>query len=310
MTSAPKRLADYPITHQSELTHPVREAVGHLKPPRGRMSVFTMGRVHMKAGSYDVWHTHRELWELLVAAEGTALEHFGGVPFEFRPGDLVIVPARALHGTLNNSPHSIYQYVLHFEMNDVPLVQQNPRFRATPGRPLCRLGRDEMLWFEQLFHQLWWEETMRNHGFETAQDALLRMMFVGIERLLAAGSHARAVVENPRPEVIKFLDHVRDAIGQAEPLQTAARKMGASYDSLRHRFKSEIGMSPKRFLMNLRMQQAKHLLLTTRLTIKEIAERVGYGDAHHFTAAFTRQVGLAPLHWRRQPKLGKSARIA
>jgi AraC-like DNA-binding protein/mannose-6-phosphate isomerase-like protein (cupin superfamily) len=306
MKEIPLRPSDFPVVHLPELTRAVRAAVGHPKPPpRGAMAVFTVARAEMRAGESDVWHTHHELWELLVQAEGVTREHFGGRPFEFRPGDLVIIPARTPHGTLNDNAHSIYQYTLHFEVNDVPLVEQSPHFRVTPGRPLCRLGRDELLWFEQLFHQLWWEETMRPHGFEWAQDALLRLIFIGIERQLAAAGHPNALLEKPRPEVMRFLNHVRDSIAEPQPLQAAARKMGASYDSLRHRFKHEIGLAPQRFLMDLRMQQAKHLLLTTRLTIKEIANRVGYADAHHFTAAFTRQVGLAPLYWRKRPRLGK-----
>ena len=67
--------------------------------------------------------------------------------------------------------------------------------------------------------------------------------------------------------------------------------------------KEETGLSPKRFLTSLRIQQAKHLLLTTRLSIKEIGDRLGYADAHHFSAAFARQAGQAPLHWRRRPDL-------
>jgi AraC-like DNA-binding protein len=160
-----------------------------------------------------------------------------------------------------------------------------------------------MLWFEQLFHQVWWEETTRLRGYESAEDALLRLIFLGLERHLAATGNEMVLSRLPAGDVMRFLGCVRDALGQPEPLRVASQQMGVNYDSMRHRFKREVGMSPKQYVMHLRIQQAKHLLLTTRLSIKEIADRLGYADGRHFTAVFTRKVGFAPQQWRRQPTL-------
>lgn len=255
----------------------------------------------MVAGQSDVGHRHESVWELMVQAEGTGMEHACGKQFEIRPGDVMLYPAGSRHGTHNRSRGSMYQYVIHFELTDVPQVEKNPRLRLMPGRPLCSLGRDGMLWFEQLFNQLWWEDTVRQEGVERVEDALLKLLFVGLERRLSRDTANLAHM--PRPDVMRFVNHVRESIAERSPLHVAAERMGTSYDSLRHRFKEEIGMSPKRFLTGLRTQQAKHLLLTTRLSIKEIAERLGYADAHHFSAGFARQTGQAPRYWRQRPDL-------
>jgi AraC-like DNA-binding protein/quercetin dioxygenase-like cupin family protein len=285
------------------LPHDVRVALGHPRPPpRGSLAVSSMGRMAMAPGDEsDLWHSHHELWEVQVQAEGQGTEHLGGEAYALEPGDLILVPPGALHGTVNGSRRTLFQYVIHFEANRVPLLERERAFCIAPGRPLLRLGPESRLWFEQLFHQLWWEETMRQPGFETAEDALLRLLLLGLARL--AGGQHDAPARQPRPDVLRFMNHVRDALSQPKPLHVAATQLGTNYDSLRHRFKQELGVSPREFVTNLRLQQAKHLLLSSRLTVKEISSRLGYASPHHFTAAFTRHAGKAPLHWRRRPDL-------
>lgn len=293
-----------PILREPAPSAAVRQAFGHpTPPPRGQMAVLTMGRIETRARQSFPWHAHEALWEIEVQEQGVVEFGLDGGLGRAEPGDVFVYPAGVAHATWNRQSSSAFSYVIHFEVHDVPLVQRNPSIRAMPGTALCRFGRDEMLWFEQLFHQLWWEETMRHHGFELAEDALLRMIFVGLQRRLTSGKGGDALSKHASVDVMRFVNCVRDGAGQPRPLQAAAERLGVNYDSLRHRFKREIGMSPNRLLMSLRMQQAKHLLLTTQLSIKEIADRMGYADPHHFTAVFTRQVGLAPLHWRRRPKL-------
>ena len=59
------------------------------------------------------------------------------------------------------------------------------------------------------------------------------------------------------------------------------------------------GVTPGRFLCAVRIQEAKRLLMTTELTVAEIAVRVGYSSTGSFTRRFTELVGASPTHYRR-----------
>lgn len=59
-------------------------------------------------------------------------------------------------------------------------------------------------------------------------------------------------------------------------------------------FKEETGESPINYLINLRLSKAKELLDSGELSIKEIAERVGYTDAYHFSKLFKKHFGYPP----------------
>ena len=64
-------------------------------------------------------------------------------------------------------------------------------------------------------------------------------------------------------------------------------------------FQSSTGVSPGRFLSALRIQRAKHLLVSTSLPIAEISWTVGYTSVGTFSTRFTRSVGLPPGRYRR-----------
>ena len=65
-----------------------------------------------------------------------------------------------------------------------------------------------------------------------------------------------------------------------------------------HLFKAETGTSPTQYLKALRMDQAKFLLETTLLSVKEVMAQVGINDESHFVRAFKETYGLSPARHR------------
>jgi AraC family transcriptional regulator len=51
--------------------------------------------------------------------------------------------------------------------------------------------------------------------------------------------------------------------------------------------------------MQRRIDKAKDLLRSSDLSLNEIALACGFADQSHFTAVFTRMVGVSPGFWRR-----------
>ena len=72
-------------------------------------------------------------------------------------------------------------------------------------------------------------------------------------------------------------------------------------------FKSITGVSPARYLKELRMQQAATLLTTTFLSVKEIVRRVGLADESHFVRDFKRRYGVTPSEFRNPSFLSSDA---
>ena len=64
-------------------------------------------------------------------------------------------------------------------------------------------------------------------------------------------------------------------------------------------FRRVTGVTPGRFLSAVRIDEAKHLLSSTRRSVAEISVQVGYGSLGTFTRRFTECVGLSPTAYRR-----------
>jgi transcriptional regulator GlxA family with amidase domain len=63
-------------------------------------------------------------------------------------------------------------------------------------------------------------------------------------------------------------------------------------------FKAETGLPPARYLRLLRMQQARELLETTHLSVKQVIAHVGVTDESHFVRDFKKTHGFTPARYR------------
>jgi two-component system, response regulator YesN len=79
-------------------------------------------------------------------------------------------------------------------------------------------------------------------------------------------------------------------------------KFNSSY--LSKIFTKYIGENPSKYLIALRINKAKHLLITERdLAVKEIGELVGYPDQFHFSHKFKALTGRSPLNYREESRI-------
>ena len=59
-------------------------------------------------------------------------------------------------------------------------------------------------------------------------------------------------------------------------------------------FKEEYGISPQKYIINLRMQNAVGLISTGYYSLKEIAHMSGYNDYKYFSVEFKKSMGVSP----------------
>jgi AraC family transcriptional regulator len=65
-------------------------------------------------------------------------------------------------------------------------------------------------------------------------------------------------------------------------------------------FKREIGLTPHEYLLHVRINAAKYLLLHTTCSVKEICFETGFSSESAFCTAFKKQVGTTPSEYRNQ----------
>lgn len=112
--------------------------------------------------------------------------------------------------------------------------------------------------------------------------------------LLTAGDTGRPV-SDPVRAALEYVDRSLEKPFTMRDVASSVH-LNPSYFSVL--FKEEIGMTFSEYVTRRRLQRAKEMLLRTRLTVTEIAERVGYQSAKHFTKMFRQYEGASPGDFR------------
>lgn len=92
---------------------------------------------------------------------------------------------------------------------------------------------------------------------------------------------------------------VLQAIDEGWTLATVASRVGLSERQLRNRFEAETGVSIRHYRANYQLHRALALMRDSRLSLAQIAERVGFNSSAAFTRFIRRETGHPPMALRR-----------
>jgi len=106
------------------------------------------------------------------------------------------------------------------------------------------------------------------------------------------------------PIVQQAAQFIREHHAEDCSLLAVARVVGRSDRHVRQHFKDALGVSPRRYLLQYRIQKAQELIEYSDYPFKEIAAKVGFKTIHHFARAFHEACGETPGGWRRKYQAG------
>lgn len=95
-------------------------------------------------------------------------------------------------------------------------------------------------------------------------------------------------------QIARAIDYMHANLDQDIPLEVLAQIVNISSSHLRRLFKQATGMAPHQYLINLRVNRAKELLLTGSFSVNEVAAEVGFADQSHLHRHFKRIFGITP----------------
>lgn len=107
--------------------------------------------------------------------------------------------------------------------------------------------------------------------------------------------------ENREERVISSITrYMQENLSEEISLSVLAEVFHLNPQYISQLFKNEIGVGFLVYLTNIRIEKAKKLLLSTDLSVTEIASRSGYSDYRVFTKVFKKTEGVTPSQFRRE----------
>ncbi len=79
---------------------------------------------------------------------------------------------------------------------------------------------------------------------------------------------------------------------------TLAQRLNFSEVYMRRLFKHQFGITPKQYILDIRLQQSTQLLCETKKTVSDIAIACGFSSLSHFSRAFKDRMGETPIEYR------------
>ena len=145
-----------------------------------------------------------------------------------------------------------------------------------------------------------------------AMEAGLHAEVAALITLLFEARHSATPMATGETEIPASLHRPLEAMRlyYQKPLRVAelAKMAGMSVTNFFRNFKAATGTSPIDWLRRERINQAKHRLLETEVSIAEIAEQTGYYDQFYFSRDFKRMTGVSPSEYRQRER-GRNRRV-
>ncbi|GAA1978763.1 helix-turn-helix domain-containing protein [Amycolatopsis minnesotensis] len=168
--------------------------------------------------------------------------------------------------------------------------------RRLGARPWLNPGAADDVALSRLFAELEDEYRRADEGAESVLRALLHVLVVRLARL------SELAVDTPSARHCGVVEEFTRLTGTDPALCSVgeyAARIGVTPGYLTKVVKAETGRTPSQLARAARMLEAKRLLATTALSVRQVAARVGFVDPAYFCRFFRRETGVSPGDFRR-----------
>jgi len=114
-----------------------------------------------------------------------------------------------------------------------------------------------------------------------------------LETLVPPHAHASSLI-------LKASEAIQDNWQSPLNLESLARRCNMSVSTFQRRWNESMGITPARFALGLRLQEACRLLIETSESITGVANVCGFADEFYFSRCFRRQFGIPPRTYRKE----------
>lgn len=203
------------------------------------------------------------------------------------PGDLMLIPAWVEHSCWLPEKGYARKAWCHFTLRGA----SGKFFEQFVVPPVLHVPNPNMV--RKLFRQMFKSQEMPSPQKElTATTAICSLVQYYFEHSKAS---AREIASDRIKQVIEYIEqHYSENL----TLEQLAQIAGYSTTHLSKCFHDVTGMPPIRYLSNVRIEQAKHLLQYSDDPVGQIMEQCGFTDAAYFSRIIKKMLGYSPQRYR------------
>jgi len=250
--------------------------------------------IHHKMAGKELGNHHHDEHEFFLPLSGEMTIGFEGSEFRAGPGKMLYVPPEIDH-TFFSSTMGTGERVIWLISDSLWQKHISKNFPVSVF-PINTLAK-ELLFYLLLKREVSGQKYFISALIESLGDSLESSQVNSAHFEL---THLMGKIKDQR--VIKSMKLMNAKLG-ADSLSQVAEESGMSLRNFNRIFLQETSLTPKEYLQMKRMEKAKYLLGTTKLTITDISMEVGYNSVSKFIEAFKKLESQLPSDYRSEKKI-------
>jgi AraC-like DNA-binding protein len=245
-------------------------------------------------------HSH-DFDELTLILDGEGYYSSAEQNIKVSKGDLILIPSQLHHGFVCIKPWKGIS--VHFIFDKIPSYCQY-LFLNAYQKPLhiriSHLEEEHLKWANISLLQLeleWKIEKKSEYSYDLMRNILETVLLL---------YHKNMITPQLLPEktddssiIQEVLREIHRCYNTSITINEIASRHFLSESLLRRKFSEMLGISPKQYIINLRLEEAKRLLQQTDRAIEYISSEVGFTSSSRFYDLFVKWVGVTPMEWRK-----------
>lgn len=246
---------------------------------------------YKNAAGHSIVRKMQDFYLLMLCVDGSGMLHSGGRMFEIQKGDCMVCHAGGPISYASSADNPWSLYWIHFALDSksplMPFLYNDDVNPQKPVANICnKLAMIEL--FERIlkFNDILSDELQ----FCFHQNMFLALLYTGLS------AYKKATGDNDY--IAAAVKYIENNMNRRITLSELAGQVHLSRYHFSRLFQKTMQVPPSRYIVERRIQYAKTLLVSSSLSIGEIALAAGFENGMYFSKVFKRYEGVSPKRYR------------
>lgn len=230
----------------------------------------------------------RKDYYLIYVTKGNLVFNSCGKTAVLSPFDVIVLPPNTPYVQELKKSDELSFLWTHFTGNNVEEILNQFGIKKYPHVNKVNQNNHIQTRFQRLFDCF-----IRNDEF------MERDLSTSLEKLLIEFARAIKTREKPKISLSKSISYINNNYNMHIKIPDLAKMDGLSMTQYNLNFKKQMGMSPTKYIISLRMNTSKELIEASNLSLKQISSMCGYEDYNFFAKVFKQYIGISPKKYRK-----------
>ena len=276
----------------------MREEIVHFYAPQTKLPFYLeMAGISYCDGTYRMKRQDSAETVIEYVVEGRGYLNVNGENYAATAGDVYILRKKTTHTYWSDARYPWVKIFFNIRGSLAERILDEYQLGGT-GRVV--LGADGLEQdFRDMLESLMDSTVGQTERFDKATVDFLRIIIKLTNMQRAAGMHKDDLMSVEK-EMNTLIEYITMNPRRIVSNQELADAIFRSKDYVIKRFFANFGVTPYDYQIQQKIFSAKNMLANMNLSVKEIADSLGYDDQHYFSYMFKKRCGMSPTQYRKK----------